>query len=79
MAPSPKRKLSYKEQRELDSLPAEIEKLEAEQHALTQKMCGADYHRSAPDEMHRDSARAVELETLLLERMERWVSLEGKA
>ncbi|HUQ09005.1 MAG TPA: ATP-binding cassette domain-containing protein [Steroidobacteraceae bacterium] len=73
-----KRKLSYKEQRELDSLPAEIEKMEAEQQALTQKMCGPDYHRTAPDEMHRDAERAVELEALLSERMERWVSLEEK-
>ncbi len=78
-APSQKKKLSYKEQRELDSLPAEIEKLEAEQTALSGKMSGADYHQASPDEMRRDGERAVELETLLLERMERWVSLEGKA
>jgi ATP-binding cassette subfamily F protein uup len=78
-APAQKKKLSYKEQRELDSLPAEIEKLEAEQTALSGKMSDADYHRVAPDEMRRDSERAVELETLLLDRMERWVSLEGKA
>lgn len=80
-APSPaaaKKKLSYKEQRELESLPVEIEKLEAEQSALVGKMGGADYHRASPDEMRRDGERAAELETLLLERMERWVSLEGK-
>jgi hypothetical protein len=29
--------------------------------------------------MRRDGERAAEIETLLLERMERWVSLEGKA
>ena len=34
----PKAKLSFKEQRELDTLPAEIEKLEQEQLALTNKM-----------------------------------------
>jgi ATP-binding cassette subfamily F protein uup len=79
VAPSQKKKLSYKEQRELESLPAEIEKLEAEQSALVGKMGGADYHRASPDEMRRDGERAAELETLLLERMERWVSLEGKA
>jgi ATP-binding cassette subfamily F protein uup len=73
-----KKKLTYKEQRELDSLPAEIEKLEAEQQALTLRMCGPDYHRSAPDEMRRDGERAVELEALLSQRMERWVSLEEK-
>ena len=51
---APKRKLSYKEQRELETLPGEIEKLEVEQQQLTQKMSGADYHRLAPDEMRRD-------------------------
>jgi len=81
MAPavSPKKKLSYKEQRELESLPAEIESLEAEQQALTRKMGGANYHQVAPEEMRRDGERAVELETLISQRMERWVSLEERA
>ena len=78
-AAAPKKKLSYKEQRELESLPGEIEKLEAEQRALTQRMCGSDYSRTPPDEMRRDGERAVELETLISQRMERWVSLEEKA
>jgi ATP-binding cassette subfamily F protein uup len=73
-----KRKLSYKEQRELESLPGEIEKLEAEQQLLTQKMSGPDYHRVAPDEMRRDGERTVELETLIAERLERWVKLEER-
>ena len=78
-APAPaKRKLSYKETRELESLPAEIEKLEAEQSALTQKMCAPDYYLVGPDEMHRDGARAAELEALIAQRMERWISLEEK-
>ena len=42
----PKLKLSYKEERELLALPDEIEALEAEQQALTQRMCEPDYHRS---------------------------------
>jgi ABC transport system ATP-binding/permease protein len=77
-AAAPKRKLSYKEQRELESLPAEIEKLELEQRQLAQKMGGADYHRAAPDEMRRDGERAVELERLVAERTERWITLEDR-
>jgi ATP-binding cassette subfamily F protein uup len=77
-APVAKRKLSYKEQRELESLPGEIEKLETEQQTLTQKMCGPDYHHCAPDEMRRDGERAVELEHLIAQRMERWLTLEEK-
>jgi ATP-binding cassette subfamily F protein uup len=78
-APAPKRRLSYKEQRELESLPAEIQRLEDEQRELTRKMSADDYHRAAADEMRRDGERAVEIEALLAQRMERWVSLEEKA
>jgi ATP-binding cassette subfamily F protein uup len=74
-----KRKLSYKEQRELESLPREIEQLEAEQRQLTERMSAPDYHRQAPDDMRRDGERAVEIETLLAERMERWIALEERA
>jgi ATP-binding cassette subfamily F protein uup len=76
--PVARRRLSYKEQRELESLPGEIEKLEAEQQSLTRKMSGPDYHRVAPDEMRRDGERTVELETLIAERLERWVKLEER-
>ncbi|MBA3494589.1 MAG: ATP-binding cassette domain-containing protein, partial [Gammaproteobacteria bacterium] len=38
-------KLSYKEARELEQLPAEIEALEREQHELTMGMSRADYHK----------------------------------
>jgi ATP-binding cassette subfamily F protein uup len=78
-APAPKRRLSYKEQRELESLPAEIQRLEDEQRELTRKMSADDYCRAAADEMRRDGERAVEIEALLAQRMERWVSLEEKA
>ena len=50
----------------------------AEQGALTLKMCAPDYHLIAPDEMRRDGERAAEIESLLSQRMERWVSLEEK-
>jgi ATP-binding cassette subfamily F protein uup len=75
---APKRKLSYKEQRELESLPGEIEKLELEQRQLAQRMSAADYHRAAPDEMRRDGERAVDLENLIAERTERWIKLEDR-
>ncbi len=38
-------KLSYKETRELEQLPAQIEALEAEQRELTARMSSGDYHR----------------------------------
>jgi ABC transport system ATP-binding/permease protein len=78
-ASTPKRKLSYKEQRELETLPQEIEQLEAEQRQLTERMSAAGYHRQAPEDMRRDGERAVEIEALLAERMERWIALEERA
>jgi ATP-binding cassette subfamily F protein uup len=78
-AAAAKRKLSYKEQRELESLPAQIEKLEAEQRQLAQRMSAPDYHRAAPEQMRRDGERAVELETLIAGCTERWIGLEDRS
>jgi len=73
------RKLSYKEQRELDALPGEIEALEAEQQALSARMHGAEYHATAPAQMAADAQRTSELEALLHGKLERWTELEEKA
>jgi len=76
--PAAKRKLSFKEQRELDSLPAEIETLESEQQALTLRICEPDYHLVGPEKMREDRERASALVTLIAARMERWETLESK-
>ncbi|MFN9678409.1 MAG: ATP-binding cassette domain-containing protein [Betaproteobacteria bacterium] len=73
------RKLSYKEQRELDALPGEIEALEAEQQALSARMHGAEYHATAPAQMAADAQRTSELEALLHGKLERWTELDEKA
>jgi ATP-binding cassette subfamily F protein uup len=72
-------KLSFKEQRELAALPAEIEALESEQQALAARMQGAQYHASAPAQMTADAQRSTELEQLLHVKLERWTTLEEKA
>ena len=72
-------KLSFKEQRELESLPAELEALEREQHEITARMCAPDYHRQGPDALKRDRERAAEIEHLLAEKFERWAALEDRA
>ncbi|MCC7039757.1 MAG: ATP-binding cassette domain-containing protein [Burkholderiales bacterium] len=68
-------KLSYKEQRELDVLPAELAALEAEQEALHARMSGPDYHREGHAAMQRDAQRAADLEHLLTAKLARWVEL----
>ena len=79
VAAAPKRKLSFKEQRELETLPATIEKLEQEQLAITERACAPDYHRAGPEQMRRDRERATELATLIGTSMDRWEALEAMA
>ena len=72
-------RLTFNEQRELDALPAELEALEREQHALGARMCAADYHRQDVDAIKADRRRAEEIELLLAERFARWGELDAKA
>ncbi len=72
-------KLSYKETRELAALPGEIEALEAEQRALAAKMSAPEYYRQAAQALREDQQRGGEIETLLMEKLERWEALEAKA
>jgi len=74
-----KRKLSFKEQRELESLPGDLERLEAEQLTLTQRLCEPDYHRVGAEQMRRDRERSTEIETLIAAGMARWEALEALA
>lgn len=70
-----KRKLSYKEQRELDALPARIEALEAEQTALRNELAdGSIYSRDAQRAaaLH---ARDAAIEEELMQALERWEEL----
>ncbi|MFL6618747.1 MAG: ATP-binding cassette domain-containing protein [Povalibacter sp.] len=71
-------KLSYKENRELELLPKEIEALEQEQQTLTARMSTADYHRQGADQIRSDRERGEQIEVELLEKFERWEALEAK-
>ena len=75
----PKAKMSFKEQRELDALPAEIEALEQEQTALAARMSSADYHKQGADAIKADGKRASEIEQSLAKKYERWEVLDQKA
>jgi len=82
--PSPARpgegakKLTYKENRELDDLPSRIEALEAEQRSLTEAMSSGDYHRRGADRMRQDAARAEAIERELEAAFERWAELDAR-
>jgi ATP-binding cassette subfamily F protein uup len=70
-------KLSYKDQRELEQLPAEIEKLETEQAELSDKLADGSWFVSDADAATKASQRLAEIEELLLEKLERWDELEN--
>jgi ATP-binding cassette subfamily F protein uup len=69
------RKLSFKEQRDLDELPKKIEVLEAEQTAVRAKLADGSIYSSDPAEAQKLTQRDAELDELLLAAMERWESL----
>jgi ATP-binding cassette subfamily F protein uup len=72
-------KLSFKEARELESLPQEIEALEAEQHSRAAKMSAPEYFRQSADVLKADQKRDGEIEALLMKKLQRWEALESKA
>ena len=72
-------KLSYKETRELEQLPAEIEVLEQRQQELTARMSSADYHKQGPEQMKADRKLGEDLERDMAKKFERWSTLEAKA
>ena len=75
---TPKAKLSYKEQRELDGLPARIEALEAEQAQIAAELASADVYSKEPQRVPALQARHEVIETELLQALERWESLGAR-
>jgi ATP-binding cassette subfamily F protein uup len=75
--PTAKRKLSYKEQRELDALPALLKKLEAEQAEIDVALNGGALFASDAARAAQLGARHAEIEAEWLQSMERWEALGG--
>ncbi|MFZ6861523.1 ATP-binding cassette domain-containing protein [Undibacterium sp. Ji67W] len=73
------KKLSYKEQRELEELPKLIAQLEAEQKDITEKLADADLYKNGPDAANKLNARFEEIDGLLLDALEKWEAVEAKA
>jgi ATP-binding cassette subfamily F protein uup len=78
-APKARIKLSFKERRELEALPAEIAALEDEQKEILARMSRADYYTQGAQQIKDDRSRSAEIEKLLLEKLERWDALESLA
>ncbi|HNR21573.1 MAG TPA: ATP-binding cassette domain-containing protein [Steroidobacteraceae bacterium] len=73
-----RQRFGYREQKELDALPAAIESLEAEKSALTAAMCAPDYHRAGPARARDDAARLAAIDHDIEAAMARWEELEAR-
>jgi ATP-binding cassette subfamily F protein uup len=75
-APS-KRKLSYKEQREMDGLPQQIAALESEQAELEAALASGTLYAQDPGLATQKSQRLAQVEELWLQAMERLQALSA--
>ena len=73
------KKLSYKEQRELETLPGLIADLEAEQKRISEQLADPELYRARPDDVQKLNARFAEIDELLMESLEKWEAIEAKA
>jgi len=71
------RRLTYKEQRDLEALPVAIEALEAEQAELHRVMGGAEFYRQSSDRITATLERLEALKCDLEECYARWQTLEA--
>ncbi len=72
-----KKKLSFKDQHELDALPKQIESLEAELEMLQEKIGDAGFYQQAQDKVDAQLARLTELESELEKVYARWEALDS--
>ncbi|MBS0261942.1 MAG: ATP-binding cassette domain-containing protein [Planctomycetes bacterium] len=70
------RKLSYKEQRELESLPELIETLETEESQLQQRFAEPGFYQQAGTEIAKVTSRLAEIHTELQQAYARWEALD---
>jgi len=72
------KKLSFKEQRELEALPLQILTLETEQEQLNAAMRGSGFYRESSKTIARTLARVDELKDALLKAYARWDQLDSR-
>ena len=78
-ASTAKRKLGFREQRELEALPDRIALLEAEQSALQGRLADPAFYREPVEAQRAAQARLAELEGEVDAAMARWEELESRA
>ncbi|MDM0047086.1 ATP-binding cassette domain-containing protein [Variovorax dokdonensis] len=75
---APRRKLSYKDQRELEALPARIASLEREQQEIDQALArdGGAIYGTDPARAAELAQRHAQIESELMAALERWAELD---
>ena len=71
-------KLSYKEQRELEALPQQIDALETEQRKLREALGDPQIYVKDPQQAAAWHARDAEIDDLLMACLERWEALSSR-
>jgi len=71
------RKLSYKDQREFDSLPAKLEALEQEKVELEAAMSKPDFYSQPNAQVQSNLTRITELTNEIEKAYERWSKLDA--
>jgi ATP-binding cassette subfamily F protein uup len=72
------RKLSFKDRRELESLPAHIEALEAEQERLRHEASSPEFYKESPEHIRGVLARIETIVPELEIALARWMELEER-
>ena len=72
-------KLSFKEEKELAAIPAEIEKLELEQSDINLKLADGELYKNQAALVKTLQARVVEIDSLLEKSLARWEELDAKS
>jgi ATP-binding cassette subfamily F protein uup len=72
------RKLSFKEQRELQDMPARIEVLEAEQRTIGERLASTSLYTEEPQRVGELQARYAQIDDELTQALERWEALSAR-
>lgn len=75
---TPKKKLSFKEQQELEKLPALIDQLETRQTELTQQISNANFYKQDQALIAKTLDELKQTEEKLEQTFKRWDELEGQ-
>ena len=75
---SPAKRLSYRENRELEGLPARIDALEEEQRTLERTIAGPEFYKEPAATINATLARLDALQNELIEAYARWEELDSR-